>query len=210
MIKIFLADDHSVVRQGLKKILSEYPDMKIMGEASTAEEILSLVRTERCDVLLLDVTMPGRSGLDIIKDLKQASPKMHILVLSMHPEAQFAVRVLRAGGSGYLTKDSPPEEIAKAIRRAAAGGKYVSASLAEWLATLTEADIKKPPHERLSDREFQIMRMLALGKSVSEIAYQLSLSIKTISTYRTRVLDKMRLKSNAEVARYAVEHHLIE
>ncbi len=210
MIKIFLADDHAIVRQGLKKILAEESGMKVMGEASTAEEALNLVRSDSCDVLLLDVTMPGRSGLDIIKDLKQIAPKMHILVLSMHPEAQFAVRVLRAGGSGYLTKDSAPEEIVKAIRKVSLGGKYVSAALAEWLATLSEADIKKPPHERLSDREFQIMRMIAHGKSVSEIAVQLSLSIKTISTYRTRVLDKMKLRSNAELARYAVEHHLIE
>lgn len=210
MIKIILADDHTVVRQGLKKILSDQSDIKVIGEASTAEEAISLVRTNHCDVLLLDVTMPGRSGLDIIKDLKSVAPKTHILVFSMHPEAQFAVRVLRAGGSGYLTKDSAPEEIVKAIRRVNSGGKYISAALAEWLATLTEADIEKPRHERLSDREFQIMRLIASGKSVSEIANQLSLSIKTISTYRARVLDKMKLKSNAEVARYAVEHHLIE
>ncbi len=210
MIKLFLADDHTIVRQGLKKILTDQPDMKVIGEASTAEEIIALVRSTMCDVLLLDVTMPGRSGLDVIKDLKLIAPKMHILVFSMHPEAQFAVRVLRAGGSGYLTKDSAPDEIVKAIRRAASGGKYVSPALAEWLATLTETDIEKPAHERLSDREFQIMRLIANGKSVTEIAQQLSLSIKTISTYRTRVLDKMRLKSNAEVARYAVEHHLIE
>ena len=210
MINILIADDHAIVRQGLKKILAEESDMKVLGEASSAEEILRVVKKEKCDVLLLDVTMPGKSGLDIIKDLKRLSPKMHILVLSMHPEAQFALRVLRAGGSGYLTKESAPEELVKAIRKTATGGKYVSAALAELLATLTEADIEKLPHERLSEREFQIMRMIGDGKSVSEIADQLMISIKTVSTYRSRVMDKMRLKSNAELARYTIEHHLIE
>lgn len=210
MIDIIIADDHAIVRQGLKKMLGEESDMKVIGEASSADDTLRLVRAHRCNVLLLDVTMPGKSGLDIIKDLKQTSPKMHILVLSMHPEAQFALRVLRAGGSGYLTKESAPEELVRAIRKVAQGGKYVSSTLAEILATLTEADVEKLPHERLSEREFQILRMIVQGKSVSEIAQQLSLSIKTVSTYRTRVLDKMNVRSNAELARYAVEHRIIE
>ncbi|MEW5798562.1 MAG: response regulator transcription factor [Bacteroidota bacterium] len=210
MIDIIIADDHAIVRQGLKKMLGEESDMKVIGEASSADDTLRLVRAHRCNVLLLDVTMPGKSGLDIIKDLKQIAPKMHILVLSMHPEAQFALRVLRAGGSGYLTKESAPEELVRAIRKVAQGGKYVSSTLAEILATLTEADVEKLPHERLSEREFQILRMIVQGKSVSEIAQQLSLSIKTVSTYRTRVLDKMNVRSNAELARYAVEHRIIE
>jgi len=210
MITILIADDHAIVRQGLKKMLADESDMKVIGEASSADEILALVRKEKCSVLLLDVTMPGKSGLDIIKDLRRISPKMHILVLSMHPEAQFAVRVLRAGGSGYLTKESAPEELVRAIRKIAQGGKYVSAALAELLATLTEADIEKLPHERLSEREFQIMRMIAQGKSVSEIGNELSLSIKTVSTYRARVLDKLNVRSNAELARYAVEQKIIE
>lgn len=210
MIKVLIADDHAIVRQGLKKILAEQSDIEVVGEAPTAEDIVRLVRTQRCDVLLLDVTMPGKSGLDVMRDLKMVAPKMHILVLSMHPEAQFAVRVLRAGGSGYLTKESASDELVKAIRKVAFGGKYVSAALGEWLATLSEAEIDLPPHERLSEREFQIMRMISQGSSVSEIALQLSLSIKTISTYRTRVLDKMNLKSNVELARYAIEHHLID
>ena len=210
MIDIIIADDHAIVRQRLKKRLGEESDMKVIGEASSADDTLRLVRAHRCNVLLLDVTMPGKSGLDIIKDLKQTAPKMHILVLSMHPEAQFALRVLRAGGSGYLTKESAPEELVRAIRKVAQGGKYVSSTLAEILATLTEADVEKLPHERLSEREFQILRMIVQGKSVSEIAQQLSLSIKTVSTYRTRVLDKMNVRSNAELARYAVEHRIIE
>lgn len=210
MIEIIIADDHAIVRQGLKKMLAEESDMKVVGEASSADETLRLIRAHRCNVLLLDVTMPGKSGLDIIKDLKQSSPKMHILVLSMHPEAQFALRVLRAGGSGYLTKESAPEELVRAIRKVAQGGKYVSSTLAELLATLTETDIEKLPHDRLSEREFQILRMIVQGKSVSEIAQQLSLSIKTVSTYRTRVLDKMNVRSNAELARYAVEHRIVE
>lgn len=210
MITIIIADDHAIVRQGLKKMLAEESDMRVVAEAASADETVRLVRTHRCNVILLDVTMPGKSGLDIIKDLKQIAPSAHILVLSMHPEAQFALRVLRAGGAGYLTKESAPEELVRAIRKVAAGGKYVSSTLAELLATLTEAEVEKMPHERLSEREFQIMRMIVQGKTVSEIAHELSLSIKTVSTYRGRVLDKMNVRSNAELARYAVEHRIIE
>ncbi|HTR81119.1 MAG TPA: response regulator transcription factor [Bacteroidota bacterium] len=210
MVRVFIADDHAIVRQGLRKILAEESDLEVLGEASSAEGIFQFLRNATCDVLLLDVTMPGRSGLDIIKDLKGLAPVMHILVLSMHPETQFAVRVLEAGASGYLTKESASDELVKAIRKVARGGRYVSPSLAEWLASFPTTDFKKLPHERLSEREFQVLRMIAEGATVSEIAKSLSLSVKTISTYRTRVLDKTQMRSNAELARYAVEHHLIE
>lgn len=210
MIRVLIADDHAVVRQGLKKILAEHSDMNVIGEAENAADALLLVQNTKADVLLLDITMPDRSGLDILKDLKRSKPKLPILVLSMHPEAQFAVRVLRSGGSGYLTKDAPPEELAKAIRKVTAGGKYVSAMLAEQLATMTETNIQRPPHEKLSDREFQVMRLIAHGKTLTKIGESLSLSVKTISTYRARILDKMNMTSNAEIARYAVEHKLIE
>ncbi|MBI4427523.1 MAG: response regulator transcription factor [Ignavibacteriales bacterium] len=210
MIRVLIADDHVVVRHGLRKILGEHSDMSVVGEANNATEALALAQNTKADVLLLDITMPDKSGLDILKDLKRAKPKLPVLILSMHPEAQFAVRVLRAGGSGYLTKDAPPEELARAIRKVATGGKYVGSLLAEQLASMTEANIQRPPHEKLSDREFQVLRLIAQGKTLTEIAAILALSVKTISTYRARILDKMNMKSNAEIARYTVEHKLIE
>ncbi|HEY6950865.1 MAG TPA: response regulator transcription factor [Bacteroidota bacterium] len=210
MIRLLMADDHTVVRQGLKRILSEHSDISIVGEASSAEETLNLVQTTSADVLILDISLPGKSGLDILKDLKMYQPRLQILMLSMHPEMQFAVRALRLGGAGYLTKDAPPDELIRAIRKVSTGGKYISSSLADQLATLTEVNVERPLHEKLSDREFQVLRLIAQGKTLSEIAQQLALSTKTVSTYRARILDKMSLNSNAEITRYALEKKLIE
>lgn len=208
MIHILIADDHAVVRQGLKKILSEHSDMSIVGEAAEVGELHNLLRKERCDVLILDMSMPGKSGLDTIKDVRRTHPRLPILVLTMLPEDQFGRRVLKAGAAGYVTKGTAPEELVKAIRKISSGGKFVSPALAELLATDLDHDHDNLPHETLSDREFQVFLKLASGDSLTAIAADLSLSTKTVTTYRARVLEKMRMKSNAELARYVVEHRL--
>lgn len=210
MIKVLIADDHAVVRQGLKQILAETSDMLVVGEASTGAEALEKVRNEESDVLVLDMAMPGPSGLDILKEVRATRPKLPVLILSMHPEEQFAVRLLKAGASGYLNKESAPDELVKAIRKVVAGGKYVGPILAERLALDISADSDKPLHETLSDREFQVMCLIASGKTVTEIAEALSLSVKTVSTYRARILEKMNLTTNAEVIRYAIQNQLVE
>ena len=210
MIRVLIADDHAVVRQGLKQILSEQPDMKVFGEASTIPELLDRVHKQKWDVVVLDISMPGRGGLDGLKQLKEAQPKLPVLILSMHPEDQFAVRALKTGASGYLTKDSAPEELLQAIRKILTGRKYISPELAEKLAEDLRTDIARPLHEVLSDREFQILRLIASGKSVTEIAKALSLSVKTVSTYRTRILEKMQMKTNAELIHYAVKQQLVD
>ena len=210
MIKVLIADDHAVVRQGLKRILQDTHGMVVAGEAVNGQEVLKKVRAEAWDVVILDISMPGHSGLDILKELEHERPKLPVLVLSMHSEDQFAMRVLRAGASGYLTKDSAPDELVKAVRKVARGGKYVSPLLAEKLAYEIGPDSNKLPHETLSDREFQVLRMIATGKAVGEIATELSLSPKTISTYRARLLQKMNLTSNAELIHYAIQNHLID
>ena len=210
MIKILIADDHPVVRKGLKEIIEEIPDMAVHGEASNGQETLEKVGKSDFDIVVLDISMPGISGLDILKQLKSEKPELSILVLSMYPEEQYAVRVLRAGASGYLTKESAPEELIAAIRKASKGGKYISSSLAEKLAFDLETDAERPLHETLSDREYQVMRMIASGKTGKEIAEELFLSVKTISTYRTRILEKMEMKSNAELIHYALKHGLVE
>lgn len=209
MIRILVADDHAVVRQGVKQILSEVSDMSIKDEAQNGSETLEKVLQHYYDVVLLDISMPGRSGLEILEDIKNHRPKLAVLILSMHPEEQYAIRALRAGASGYLTKASAPQELIGAIRKVAGGGKYVTSSLAEQLADELEGDAEKNPHERLSNREHQVMLMLASGKSVSDIADELCLSVKTISTYRTRVMSKMGMKKNAELTLYAVHNKLI-
>jgi two-component system, NarL family, invasion response regulator UvrY len=209
MIRVFLADDHAVVRQGLKQIISENLDLSVVGEATSGDEVLSGVSRNKPDVVLLDITMPGRTGLDVLQQLKIMHPKLPVLILSMYPEDQYAMRVLRAGASGYLTKDSAPEELITAIRKVSAGGKFVSASLAEKLVLHLDADPEKPLHEVLSDREFQVLCMIASGKTVSDIADELALSVKTISTYRSRILDKMNMRSNAEITHYAIKNSLI-
>jgi len=180
------------------------------GEARNAQEALNLVWKETWDVVVLDITMPGRSGLEVLREIKKAKPKLPVLVLSMHPENQFAVRVLKRGASGYMTKESAAQELVGAIKKVLAGGRYVSTSLAEKLATYLAGDTQKPPQELLSDREFQVLRLIASGKIVSEIAKELSLSVKTISTYRTRILEKMGLRNNAELMHYAMQHQLVE
>lgn len=210
MIKILIADDHAIVREGLKQIIRETSDMVVADEASTAQEVLEKVWKNDYDVVLLDISMPGRSGLDILKQLKSQRPELPILVLTIHPEEQYAVRVLRAGASGYLTKESAPDELIKAIRKVSMGRKYVSSTLAEKLATEVDIVSEKPLHQALSDREYEVMCMIASGKTVKEIAEELCLSIKTISTYRSRILEKMKMKSNAELIHYAIQNRLVD
>lgn len=210
MIKVLLADDHAVVRQGLRQILTEIPEVGAVGEAATGEDALMQVRNEQWDVLVLDMSMPGRGGLDVLKDVRRERPQTKVLVLSMHPEDQFAVRMLKAGASGYLTKDTAPDELVAAIRKLLTGGKYISSTLAEKLAFDMDRDTDKPLHEALSDREFQVLRMMAAGRTVQQIAEELMLSAKTISTYRARILEKLNLKSNAEMIHYAIQNRLIE
>ena len=209
-MKILLADDHAVVRRGLKQILADDFRTAIFGEARNAQEALNLAWKEKWDIVVLDITMPGRSGLEVLRELKKTRPKLPVLVLSMHPESQFAVRVLKRGAAGYMTKESAPEELVGAIKKVLAGGRYVSSSLAEKLATYLAGDDQKTPQELLSDREFQVLRLIASGKMVGEIARELALSVKTISTYRTRILEKMGMKNNAELMHYAMQHQLVE
>lgn len=204
-----MADDHAVVRQGLKQILTEAFARATYGEARNAQEALELVWKHDWDVVVLDITMPGRSGLDVLREIKKSKPRLPVLVLSMHPENQFAVRVLKSGASGYMTKETAPGELVGAVKKVLAGGRYVSNALAENLAASLSAS-QKAPQEKLSDREFQVLRLIASGKMVSDIARELSLSVKTISTYRSRILEKMALKNNAELMHYAIQHRLVE
>ncbi len=210
MIKILIADDHPVVRKGLKDIIQATPDMTVSGEASKGQEVLENVGRIDFDVVVLDIAMPGRSGLDILKELKSGKPELPVLILSIHPEEQYAVRVLKAGASGYLTKNSAPDELITAIRKVSRGKKYISASLAEKLAYDLEIGAEKPLHETLSDREYTVMCRIASGKTVKEIAEELYLSVKTISTYRARILEKMKMRSSAELTHYAIKHELVE
>lgn len=198
------------MRQGLKLILADHIRSARFGEAQNAGEALNRVSKETWDVVVLDITMPGRNGGEVLREIKRLRPKLPVLVLSMHPEDQFAVRMLKNGAAGYLTKESAGEELAGAIKKVVSGGRYVSPSLAERMAAYLDIDVQKPPHERLSDREFQIMRMMASGKQVSQVARELSLSVQTISTYRARILEKMDLKNNAEMTRYAIEKGLLK
>ena len=209
MLKILVVDDHTIVREGLKQILSEVPDIIVAGEASDGNQALNQVYKGDYDLVLLDIAMPGIRGLDVLKQLKTEKPDLPILMLSMYPEEQYAVRTLKAGASGYLTKESAPEELIAAIRKVCAGGKYVTSSLAEKLALYLETDFEKSAHELLSDREYQVVLMIASGKTVSQIATELSLSVKTISTNRSRALTKMGMKTNAELTYYAIKHGLV-
>jgi len=208
MIRIMIADDHTIVRRGLRQILNDQRDMQVMVEAKSAVEVLPAVRSTALDVLILDISMPGRGGLEILAELKQERPQLPVLVLSMHSEDQYALRALRLGAAGYLTKEAVPEELVKAIRKIAAGGRYITSTLAEKLAVAVGSQDGRPVHETLSEREYQVMQLIAAGKSLSEIAEELSLSVKTISTYRSRMLEKMRLKTNADVIRYAIQNQL--
>ena len=209
MIRVLVADDHAVVRRGVVQILSEAPDIIAAGEAGTGQEVMQAMSNRHYDVVLLDIVMPEGSGLEVLKQLRRLKPELSVLLLSMYPEKQYAVRALKAGAAGYLTKESAPEELVAAIRKVAQGGKYVSRSLAEKLAVELGGDAEKEPHEALSDREFQVMCMMAIGQTVTEIAADLSLSTKTVSTYRTRILEKLKLQNTAEIVRYALRKELV-
>jgi DNA-binding NarL/FixJ family response regulator len=208
-IRILIADDHPIVRAGFKQVLSETPDLVVEDEAGNGQEVLAYIRKKQYDVVLLDISMPGKNGLEILRELKADYPKLPVLILSIYPEEQYAIRALRAGAAGYLTKASAPHELISAIRKISAGARYISASLGEKLADYLDTDMTKLPHETLSDREHQVMQLIASGKTVSEIAEILHLSVKTISTYRSHILEKMKMKSNAEIILYAVQNELV-
>lgn len=210
MIRVLLADDHTIVREGLKELLAETGDIRVSGEANDATETLSQVRANEFDIVVLDMSMPGRSGIDLIRQVKAEKPRLPILILSMYSEEQYAVRALRAGASGYLTKESAAEQLVTAIRRVAGGGAFVTPETAQRLALGTNAPGAGAPHTALSDREFQVFQLIANGRSVGEIAKRLNLSVKTISTHKTRAMQKMGLANQAELIRYAIEHGLLD
>jgi two-component system invasion response regulator UvrY len=210
MIRVIIADDHPVVRQGLTRILAEETDMVLATEAATGQELLDKLDKTVCDVILLDISMPGRGGLDVLTELRRHHPKIPVLVLSVYPEDQFGLRVLKSGAAGYMNKEAACDQLVNAIRKVCSGGKYVSATLAEKIAGDLAADRPVPPHELLSHREYQVMSLIASGKTVSEIARELCLSQKTISTHRARILEKMRMKTNAQLTYYAIKSNLIE
>jgi DNA-binding NarL/FixJ family response regulator len=210
MIRVVIADDHTIVREGLKQILAAAGDLSVVGEARDGQEVLQQVRASDFDVLLLDMSMPGKSGTELIKQVKDEKPKLRVLVLSMHQEHQYAVRAVRAGASGYLTKDSASTQLVTAIRKVATGGAFISAEVAEALALSAMSQSEGPPHAALSDREYQVFRMLASGTSVSDIAARLNLSVKTVSTHKSRLLEKLGIRNQTELVHYALKHRLID
>lgn len=210
MIRVLVADDHTIVREGLKQILAKSGDLVVAGEAANGNDVLKLVRAQEWDVLVTDMSMPGRSGIELIKLVKEARPKLPVLVLSMYGEEQYAVRAIRAGASGYLNKESASEQLVAAIRKIAAGGVHVSPAVAEALFHNVRGGEGVLPHQQLSDREFQVLQLIATGKSMSDIAAELSLSPKTVSTHKTRILEKMNMSNQAELIRYAIEHRLVD
>ena len=210
MIRIVLADDHTIVREGLKQVLSAAADLAVVGEAKDGREVLERVRDLEFDVLLLDLSMPGKSGIELIKQVRAEKPRLRVLVLSMHQERQYAVRAIQAGASGYLTKESAPAQLVSAIRKVAAGGAFVTEAVAEQLALGVMPQSEGPPHRALSDREFQVFQLLASGKAVSEIARELKLSVKTVSTHKAHIMQKMNIGNPAELIRYAIQHQLID
>lgn len=210
MIRVAIADDHTIVREGLKQLLSATSDLEIVGEARDGHEALKLVVEKAVDVLLVDLSMPGRSGVELIKQAKAERPKLRILVLSMHAERQYAVRAIRAGASGYLTKDSATTQLVSAIRKVAGGGAFISAEVAEELALSAMPHADGPPHASLSDREYQVFQLLVSGKSVSDIAAQLNLSVKTVSTHKARLMEKIGLANQTELVHYAIKHKLVD
>jgi len=210
LTKILIADDHAIVRRGLKEILQRDIEGLCCGEADDGQSVVARVQAEHWDLVILDISMPGRSGLDVLADVRRLQPQIRVLVLTMHSEDQYGKRVLKAGAFGYMNKESAPEELIKAVRKIAAGGRYVSAGLAEKLAWNLQRDEERPRHEGLSNREFEILRNIACGKTVSQIAEQLHVSATTVSTYRARILEKMDMTNTAELIRYAVIHALID
>jgi DNA-binding NarL/FixJ family response regulator len=210
MIRVFLADDHPVVREGLKTILSKSNDIVLAGEADNGIDVLKKARKEKWDVLVLDLSLPGRSGLNVLKEIRTISPKLPVLILSVHSEAQYALRVLKAGASGYLTKESVPEKLVQAIRKIHGGERYVSEAMGAHFSFLLEGKLQKEPHELLSDREFEVFMMIAEGKSTSEIAESLHVSVKTASSHRGNILEKMKLSSVVDIALYAVKAGLLK
>ena len=209
-IRVLIADDHAIVRQGLRQILSDTSDLTVTGEAENGVQAVQMVRSGEWDVILMDVSMPDRNGIDALKLIKKEFPRLPILILSMYPEEQYAIRALKAGAAGYLTKQSAPDLLVTAIRQVASGKKYVSPSLAEELANAIGEDSDRPAHEKLSDREYQTLCMIASGKTPTEIAEALNLSVKTVSVYRARLLEKMNLRNNAELTHYGLKHGLAE
>ena len=209
MIKVLIADDHTILRRGLKQLLDEDPNIEVVFEAQNGNEVLEYVRHDPVDVIVLDITMPGRNGLETLKELKRAAPRIAVIVLSMHPKDQYAVRVLKGGAAGYISKESAPEELVDAIRKAYRGEKYISPDVADLLADYVGHEIPEEPHKLLSDREFEVLVLIASGKSMTQIADELSLSIKTVSTYKTRVGEKTGLSSTADMTRYSIEHGII-
>jgi DNA-binding NarL/FixJ family response regulator len=210
MIRLVIVDDHAIVRSGLRQIAQSETDIEVVGEAADSGELLDVLRKQESDVVLMDISMPGKNGLEALKLVKERWPATAVLMLSMYPEDQYAVRSVKAGASGYLHKNSPPETVIQAIRTVSKGKKFITPELAEQLATHIGQDADQPLHERLSDREFQTMSMIASGHTLSQIAEQMSLSPKTVSVYRARLLEKMRLKNNAELTHYALKHKLVE
>ena len=210
MIRIVIADDHTIVREGLKQILSASPELVVAGEAQNGHEVISRVRELEFDVLLLDMSMPGKSGIELIRQVRSEKPRVRILVLSMHEEEQYAVRAIKAGASGYLTKESASAQLVSAIQKVAGGGAFISSAVAEQLALGAMPGAEGPPHSTLSDREFQVLKMLVSGKTVSDIAATLNLSVKTVSTHKTRLMQKMNISSQADLIRYALTHRLLD
>src|SRR5713226_3371015 len=209
-MRVLIADDHAILRRGLKEILVRELEVVTCGEAEDARQVLTEVQNQTWDLVILDISMPGRSGLDLLSDLQRTHPKLPVLVLSMHAEDQYGKRVLKAGASGYMNKESAPEELIKAVRKLLGGGRYVSPALAETLASDLSDDAGRPAHESLSDREFEVLRNIASGKTVTQIAKALNLSVPTVSTYRARILEKMNMSTTAELMRYALSNHLVE
>ena len=209
MIRIGIADDHYLIREGFQKLIDKEIDMTVVFEAENGAEVLEVVRNNDCDVIVLDIHVPGRSGLDLLTDLREMKPETKVLILTMQPEDHMAIRTLKTGASGYVTKDSAPDDLIKAIRKVHGGGKYISETLAERLAFDLDADRDRPPHETLSDREFQVFQSIGEGRTMNEICQELSLSLSTVNTYRARVLQKMNMQSNAELIHYAIKNNLV-
>jgi DNA-binding NarL/FixJ family response regulator len=210
MTRIVIVDDHTIVRRGISQILSDNDDMQVVGEAANAGDMMQVLRSVPCDVLVLDISMPGKNGLDALKSVRKEWPRIQVLMLSMYPEDQFAMRAFRAGAAGYLTKHSPPEKVVEAVRRLASGKKYITPEIAESMAEVLDVNPDLSPHELLSDREFQTMQLIAGGKTLTEIAEVLCISPKTVSVYRARLLEKMKLKNNSELTHYALKSGLVD